>query len=276
MRSDLVAQGQVRSWKPPGMVTAQPLWKTCSTTGLTLWWESLLVHPGWTLCVSNYDYFCFSHHALLWKACFCLLGYRFVGPARLLLGPLKLSLLRDEHVQLPQFLLTRKVLQPLTVLVAVLYTCSSLSMSCTGGTKLDTASRNGVTNAEQRAIIIPFELPAVLLSIRCSTLAGLLCCKGSRGAHAQLTVCQPLQALQQSCSPARIITRWSPFPRVGLSIFPCWIPWGPCGPFLQPVQVPLDSSSALGPVDCLLQFGVIFKLGIVFPLPPIFLLSKFI
>lgn len=106
--------------------------------------------------------------------------------------------------------------------------------------------------------------------------AGLLCYKGLLWTHAYLAICQPLQTLQQSWSPAHIITSWSPFPCVGLSICPCWISSGPGGPFFQPVQVPLDGSSAFEPVDCVFQFGVICKLGIIFSLPSIFLLSKFI
>lgn len=89
---------------------------------------------------------------------------------------------------------------------------------------------------------------------RCSAF-GFFCCQGTLLAHVQSALCLDSQILfwraaPLPVSPSLFCCRGSSFSSAGFCIYPCWISKVPLTSFLQPVQGPLNGSSALKHLNC--------------------------
>lgn len=81
---------KVRTWKPPMTEPAQPLWATCSASGLSSWGTSYFICPVWTSLVSVYDHrLAPSCQAPLWRSHLPHLSDLPVGVGRRVLDPSK-------------------------------------------------------------------------------------------------------------------------------------------------------------------------------------------
>lgn len=165
------------------METAPPLWAPAPLL-IYLCNKSEPPFPAWIYvhCVL------FFRRAPLWRVWLHLLTDFLVGTKELLLGPSKIIFFQVEQAPIPQPLLKGKVLQPLSILVTLHWTCSIYQhLSCTGGPKTECAILDVVYQVRSKGDNpFPHLLAALLLvhlGMPSAFVAWTMCCLLSPRTH---------------------------------------------------------------------------------------------
>lgn len=238
----------VRSWQPPRMKPAQPLWGACSSV-----WEVFSLISSWILLyfpLSIVLPLCTSVTnvalSFLWLpnrheevAIRSLPAFFSQGWTR----PFLLFVLTGQMLQLSPSWWPSPDLTPV-------YWCLFCTLNPqTACITPDAAAE--VPNKWQKS------LPLICWLCFCYNSLGCwwpLCCWGRLLAHALLAVSPDPQDLFCRAVPNQSIPipchcEGLFFPGVGFDNCPCYISWGSCWPFLQPPEVPLSDSPALKHLD---------------------------